>query len=67
MTPKKITYATLEAIKSAVKSGDEVYWQNLGYEVRAGKNGEFRISCCNGHSSPFSETADAGEFFSLSI
>ena len=57
----------MDAIKSAVKSGEDVYWKNPGYVVRAGKNGEFRISCCNGHSSPLPETADVGEFFSLSI
>ena len=60
------TYATIEAIKSAVQSGVEVYWQNLGYTVKQVGNG-FRISCDNGHSSPLSETAEMGEFFSLSI
>ena len=60
------TYATIEAIKSAVQNGVEVYWQNLGYTVKQAGDG-FRISCDNGHSAPLSENAEMGEFFSLSI
>jgi len=61
----KTTYKTLDEIKSAVKSGIVINWQNGGYTVKESKSGDFNIICFNGHCAYLSNDYKAEDFYSL--
>lgn len=68
MNAERTTYRTLDEVKSAVKSGTVIHWQNSGYTVKQSKfePEDFNVICSsNNHYAYLSNDYKAEDFYSL--